>query len=355
MSFDDAYGALTDHDDDARWAYGTGFADPLAGVLTAVPDGVDHADLAAYCLMLGDDALVMSHRLQQWVTRAPELEDELALANIGLDLLGQARLLLTRAGDVESAGRDEDALAYLREPAEFRNVRLAERADDDFAHLVARLLVFACWRLPLLDRLAGSRDPVLAAIGAKGVKELTYHREYAAQWVVRLGDGTDLSHDRMQAAVDAVLPLAGELFRAHEVESRLAAAGVAADPPALRPEFDAALTQVLAAATLHRPEPTEAATLSAGGGVVPAEAVTLSAGGGVVPAEAVTLSAGGGVVPAEAATLSAGGGVVPAAAVAAAKAAMGAGSGRDGVHGPELAEILGEMQELARALPGGVW
>jgi hypothetical protein len=103
MSFDDdAYGALTDHDDDARWAYGTGFADPLAGVPTAVPGDVDRADLAAYCLMLGDDALIMSHRLQQWVTRAPELEDELALANIALDLLGQARLLLARAGEAEA-------------------------------------------------------------------------------------------------------------------------------------------------------------------------------------------------------------------------------------------------------------
>ncbi|MFF5288038.1 1,2-phenylacetyl-CoA epoxidase subunit PaaC [Paractinoplanes globisporus] len=299
MSFDDdAYGALTDHDDDSRWAYGTGFADPMAGVPTAVPDDVDRADLAAYCLMLGDDVLVMSHRLQQWVTRAPELEDELALANIGLDLLGQARLLLTRAGEAEGAGRDEDALAYLRDPAGFRNVRLAERADADFAYLLARLLVFSCWRLPLLDRLVASRDPVLAAIGAKGVKEVTYHREYAAQWVVRLGDGTDLSHRRMQAAIDAVLPTAGELFRPHEVESRLAAAGVAVDPAALRPEFDEAITQVLDAATLSAP-----------------------AGGEVSGGEM----------------------------------AGRAGRGRDGIHGPELTEILAEMQELARALPGGVW
>src|SRR3954467_9938018 len=122
MSFDDAYEALTDHDDDSRWAYGTGFADPLAGVSTAVPSDVDRADLAAYCLMLGDDALVMSHRLQQWVTRSPELEDELAIANIALDLLGQARLLLARAAEVEAAGRDEDALAYLRDEGDFRNV-----------------------------------------------------------------------------------------------------------------------------------------------------------------------------------------------------------------------------------------
>ena len=164
--------------------------------------------------MLGDDALILSHRLQQWVTRAPELEDEMALANIALDLLGQARLLLTRAGRAEGAGRDEDALAYLRAEPEFRNVRLVEREDADFADLVARLLVFSTWRLALLDRLTGSADPVLAAIAAKGVKEVTYHRDYAAQWVVRLGDGTELSHARMQAAIDGVWPLVDELFRA---------------------------------------------------------------------------------------------------------------------------------------------
>jgi ring-1,2-phenylacetyl-CoA epoxidase subunit PaaC len=291
MSFDDAYEALTDHDDDARWAYGTGFADPMAGVPTEVPSGVERVDLVAYCLMLGDDALVMSHRLQQWVTRAPELEDELAIANIGLDLLGQARLLLSRAGEVEGAGRGEDELAYLRDPDEFRSVGLASRGDDDFAQLVARLLIFATWRVALFDRLAGSRDPVLAAVAAKGVKELTYHREYAAQWVVRLGDGTDLSHERMQAAVDAVWPLTGELFRAHEIESRLAAAGVAVDPAQVRGEFTGVLDQVLEAGTLRH------------------------------PAALVTDE--------------------PA--------------GRDGVHGPELAEILAEMQSLARSLPGSTW
>jgi len=250
MSFDDAYQALTDHADDARWAYGTGFTDPLAGVPTDVPDGVDPADLAAYCLMLADDALIMSHRLQQWVTRAPELEDEMAIANIALDLLGQARLLLTRAGAVEGAGRDEDALAYGRDAAAFRNVLLAERADADFAHLVARLLVFATWRLALLDRLSGSRDPVLAAVAAKGVKEVTYHREYAAQWVVRLGDGTDESHRRMADAAAAVWPLTGELFQAHPVEARMAAAGAGVDPASLRDECTDVWAQVLAAATL---------------------------------------------------------------------------------------------------------
>ncbi|MGX6601328.1 1,2-phenylacetyl-CoA epoxidase subunit PaaC [Micromonosporaceae bacterium Da 78-11] len=312
MSFDAAYEALTDHDDDTRWAYGTGFAAPLAGVATAVPEGIDRADLSAYCLMLGDDALIMSHRLQQWVTRAPELEDELAIANIGLDLLGQARLLLTRAGQAEDAGRDEDALAYLRDAGDFRNVLLAERADDDFAHLVARLLVFATWRLALLDRLAASRDPVLAAIGAKGVKEVTYHREYAAQWVVRLGDGTEVSHQRMRAGLDTVQPLIDELFRPHEVELRLAATGVAVDPAALRPECDAVLAEVRRAATLEPADPTLR--------TVPVDRAT-------TPAERTTAPAERTAVPA----------------------------GRDGVHTGAFAELLEEMQGLARQLPGGVW
>jgi ring-1,2-phenylacetyl-CoA epoxidase subunit PaaC len=251
MAFDDAYGSLTDHEDDARWAYGTGFADPMAGVPEEIPAGVDPAGLAASCLMLGDDALIMSHRLQQWVTRAPELEDEVAIANIALDLLGQARLLLTRAGRAEGKDRDEDDLAYQRAAAEFRNVLLAERADADFAHLVVRLLVFATWRLALFDRLSAAPDPVLAAIAAKGVKELTYHREYAAGWVVRLGDGTDLSHRRAQDAVDAVWPLVGELFRPDGT-------GLGPDPAAVRDEFDRVMDQVLTAATLRRPGDTDA-------------------------------------------------------------------------------------------------
>ena len=246
MAFDDAYDALTDHEDDTRWAYGTGFADPMAGVAQEIPDGVDAAALTAYCLMLGDDALILSHRLQEWVTRAPELEDEVAVANVALDLLGQARLLLTRAGQAEGKDRGEDDLAYHRDAAEFRNVLLAERADADFAHLVVRLLVFATWRLAVLDRLTAAPDPVLAAIAAKGVKELAYHREYAAGWVVRLGDGTDLSHRRAQDAVDAIWPLLGELFAPDGT-------GLGPDPAAVRAEFDQVIDQVLTAATLRRP------------------------------------------------------------------------------------------------------
>jgi len=213
----DAYLSLADvTEEDHRWAFGTGFADPLAGLGEAVPPGVDPAALAERCLALGDDALIYSHRLQQWVTRAPELEEETALANIALDLLGQARLLLTRAGQAEGSipgkgNRDEDQLAFFRDEREFRNVRLVERADADFAELTARLLVFSAWRLALFDRLTADPDPVLAAIAAKAVKELTYHRDYAAAWVIRLGDGTDYSRAKAQAALDALWPYTGEL------------------------------------------------------------------------------------------------------------------------------------------------
>jgi ring-1,2-phenylacetyl-CoA epoxidase subunit PaaC len=217
----DAYLSLTDvTEDDHRWAFGTGFADPLAGVDVTLQAGVNPSDAAALaerCLALGDDALIYSHRLQQWVTRAPELEEETALANIALDLLGQARLLLTRAGQAEGKNRDEDQLAFFRDEREFRNVRLVERADADFAELTARLLVFSAWRLALFERLTAvpatdpRSDPVLAAIAAKAVKELTYHRDYAAAWVIRLGDGTDYSHAKAQAALDTLWPLVGEL------------------------------------------------------------------------------------------------------------------------------------------------
>lgn len=296
MSFDNAYEALAtaESDGDGRWAFGTGFDDPLSGVDTSVPEGVDGPSLAAYCLMLADDALVASQRLTEWVTRAPELEDEVALANIALDLLGQARLLLSRAGQADGSGQGEDELAYFRDVAQFRNVRLAELPHGDFAETVARMLVLSSWRLALLGRLTGSRDPVLAAIAAKGVKELTYHRDYAAQWVVRLGDGTDLSQERMQAGIDAVWPHHEELFAAHEIERRMAGAGVGADPAEVRDEVDEVLAQVFAAAAVRRPE---------------TEPVT----GAHAPA------------------------------------------GRDGVHTEHLGPLLAEMQDLARNHPEATW
>lgn len=224
MSDDHVYMTLAEgHEDDARWAYGTGFEDPLHGVSTAVPDGVDRAELAALCLALADDALVGAQRLGEWTTRAPELEEEVALANIGLDLLGQARLLYARCGQVDGSGRGEDAYAYFRDADDFRNVTLAELPNGDFAFSMARLLVLASWRLAHFERLAGTADPVLAAIAAKGVKELTYHRQYAAEWVVRLGDGTDESHRRMQAALDHVVPYLAELSAAHDAREAVLA------------------------------------------------------------------------------------------------------------------------------------
>ncbi|MBW8740204.1 MAG: phenylacetate-CoA oxygenase subunit PaaC [Streptomyces turgidiscabies] len=211
------------HDDgsDARWAFGTGFEDPLYGVDTSVPEGVDAGELAAVCVELADDAVVSAQRLAQWCTRAPELEEEVALANIGLDLLGQARLLYARAGQVDGTGRGEDAYAYFRDADDFRNVLLAELPIGDFAFSITRLLVLSSWRLAHLERLAAHRDPVLAAIAAKAVKELTYHRQYAAEWAVRLGDGTDESHRRMRAALDQVAPYLGELFTAYDVQGEV--------------------------------------------------------------------------------------------------------------------------------------
>jgi ring-1,2-phenylacetyl-CoA epoxidase subunit PaaC len=249
---DNPYDLLSeDHDAGHRWAFGTGFTDPLEGIDTSVPDGLDPGALVRYCLALGDDALIYSHRLQQWVARLPELEEETAVANIALDLLGQARLLLARAGGI--VGQSEDQLAFFREEKDFRNVRLAEHADRDFAELVVRLLLLSTWRLALFESLAGCADPVLAAIAAKGVNELAYHRDYAAGWVVRLGDGTDLSHAKAQAALDALWPLAGELFRPdHDALGRVD-----------RGAFDAILDTVLATAGLDRPA---AAPLAAVGG-----------------------------------------------------------------------------------------
>jgi ring-1,2-phenylacetyl-CoA epoxidase subunit PaaC len=282
-----------DHDDSHRWAFGTGFTDPLAGIDTTVPAGLDAGVLGRYCLALGDDALIYSHRLQQWVTRMPELEEETALANIALDLLGQARMLLARAGTI--LRRTEDELAFFREEKDFRNMRLAEHADADFAELVARLLVFSTWRLALFEELAGrgssagAADPVLAAIAAKAVNELAYHRDYAAQWVVRLGDGTELSHERMQHGLQAVWPLYGELFRPDPALA--GAGGLAVVEPG---PVDAVLDTVLAAARLDRPD-------------------------------------------------------------APPLAAVGGRSGRDGLHTEAMGYILAELQSVARAYPDATW
>ncbi len=264
MHEETVYDALdTAHGGEGQWAFGTGFDEPLAGVDTTVPEGVDPADLGAYCLMLGDDALVLCQRLTEWATRSPELEEEVAIANCALDLLGQARLLLARAGSCGMLGRsrshatesipDEDALAYFRDADEFGNHHLVEVDGGDFAATMVRLLVASAHRLAVFTRLRDSRDPVLAAIAAKGVHELTYHRDYAARWVLRLGDGTAESHRRAVAAVETVWPLLADLSTATDVETRLAVTGVAVDPAVTEAELRDVLSTVLGRATLDVP------------------------------------------------------------------------------------------------------
>jgi ring-1,2-phenylacetyl-CoA epoxidase subunit PaaC len=206
--------------------------------------------LLEYTLGLADDALISAQRMGWWISRAPELEEDVALANIGLDQLGQARTLLTYAGRLEGEGRTEDDLAYLRDDRELRNVKLVERPMSDFGVAMARLLLFSTYQLHLYRALTASSDETLAAIAAKAVKEVAYHADHATRWVLRLGDGTDVSHARMQAALDAEWPYLEELFAPLDP----ALSGRVADPAALR---DAVLTdvrRVVAEATLSVPE-----------------------------------------------------------------------------------------------------
>jgi ring-1,2-phenylacetyl-CoA epoxidase subunit PaaC len=213
-------------------------------------------DAAVYALRLGDDALVLAQRLSEWSARAHDLEEDLALTNIALDLLGQARGLLTRAGELEGAGRDEDDLAYLRTDREFLNALIVEQPNGDFARTIARQLLFSTYQLALYDRLCDSADPVIAGVAAKAVKEVAYHRDHATEWTLRLGDGTEESNARMQDGVDWMWPLAAELFEHDELTARLVADGIAADARELRPGWEHYVTGVLEEATLQRPETT---------------------------------------------------------------------------------------------------
>jgi ring-1,2-phenylacetyl-CoA epoxidase subunit PaaC len=302
--YEGLFGGDSDH-----WAFGTDFDDPLAGIEATIPDGADPRALAQYCLMLGDDALVLSHRLSQWCGRAPELELDIALANIALDLLGQARLLLARAASADpsvvpllpgsSQARPspvpaEDALAFFRDDRAYRNAWLAEAPNGDFGQTVARILLFATARLALLERLRASRDAVLAAVAAKGVRELAYHRDFAARWFVTLAQGTEESRRRVTGGLAEVWRHHDELFRAHPVERELAGAGVAVDPADVAGEADAALATVLAASDLPWPQVPQAGQL-------------------------------------------------------------GGRCGRDGAHTEALSSLLAEMQSVARAHPLGRW
>jgi ring-1,2-phenylacetyl-CoA epoxidase subunit PaaC len=244
-----------------------------------------------YVLALADDSLVAAHRLGEWIASAPELEEDVALANIGLDLLGQARSLLTHAGGMEGAGRDEDALAYFRDEREFLNVHLVERPNGDFAVTMARLLLLSTYLHELWSALRASTDETLAAIAHKAVKEVDYHVDHARMWVLRLGDGTEESHRRMQAALASEWPYAEELFDDSHVDTALVESGIAVDPSSLRDRWLKRVTGVAAEATLTVPEGAPAAVTG----------------------------------------------------------------GRRGIHTEQMGYLLAEMQHLARSHPGASW
>jgi ring-1,2-phenylacetyl-CoA epoxidase subunit PaaC len=207
-----------------------------------------------YVLRMADANLILAQRLGELVGHAPALEEDLGLANIALDLLGQARLLLSYAGEVEGKGRTEDALAFLREHREFMNPTLVEQPNGDFGQIIVRQFLFDAWQLEMHERLASSADVRLAEIAAKALKETRYHFRYSSNWLIRLGDGTRESHERVQAALAMLWPFTFELFAADEIDTQMLKEGIAPDLGALRDAWNATVNRVLAEATLQRPQ-----------------------------------------------------------------------------------------------------
>jgi len=246
---------------------------------------------AAYCLQLGDDALIYAQRLGEWISRAPQIEEDMALGNVGLDLIGQARVLLTRSGELDGTGRSEDDLAYFRDEREFHNVHLVEQERADFGFEMARMLWFSAYQCELYAALVTSRDETIAGVAAKAVKEVDYHRDHASQWVLRLGDGTSTSHARMQEALERVAPHVAELFEDDAVSVAAAEAGLGTLPSSLWDNAFGYVTQVVAQATL------------------------------TLPADPTWRSRGG----------------------------------RNGIHSRPMGYLLAEMQHIARSHPGATW
>jgi ring-1,2-phenylacetyl-CoA epoxidase subunit PaaC len=223
---------------------------------TCAPNERDPAQQQAhfrYVLRLGDTSLVLGQRLGEWAGHAPALEEDLGLANLALDLIGQARLLLTYAGEIEGRGRDEDALAFLRDAPEFANLTLAEQPNGDFGQTIVRQWLLDAWQLEIYEGLLGSADTRLGAIAAKAVKETRYHHRFSSGWLMRLGDGTEESHDRVQGALDSLWRFTAELFAADDVDERMQAAAIA--PALVEPaaRWSARIDEDLRAATLKRP------------------------------------------------------------------------------------------------------
>jgi ring-1,2-phenylacetyl-CoA epoxidase subunit PaaC len=217
-------------------------------------NGVDQNALHHFLLRMGDNTLILGHRVSEWCGHAPVLEEDIALANTALDLIGQTRLWLDLAGEVEGKGRDADALAFLRDAWDFRNLLLVELPNGDFGQTCMRQFLFDAWSSILLGRLMKSSDARVAAIAEKTSKEVAYHIERSALTVVGLGDGTEESHARMQAALDYLYPYVGEMFQSDEVDAAMASAGIAPDPASLRDEYDALVGKVISEATLNLPD-----------------------------------------------------------------------------------------------------
>lgn len=207
-----------------------------------------------YVLRLADTNLILAQRLGEWIGHAPALEEDLGLANIALDLMGQARLLLTYAGEIEGKGRTEDTLAFLREDGDFLNATLVEQPNGDFGQTLVRQFLIDAWQLEVYERLEKSADDRLAQIAAKAVKETRYHLRYSSNWVIRLGDGTQESHQRVQTALEVLWPYTAELFESDAVDSEMFKAQVGPDLQAVRESWNSTIKEVLAEATLERPD-----------------------------------------------------------------------------------------------------
>jgi ring-1,2-phenylacetyl-CoA epoxidase subunit PaaC len=214
---------------------------------------VSETPLVLYALRRADDALILGHRLSEWCGHAPMLEEDMALANMGLDLLGQARELYSYAANVEGKGNDEDKFAYLRDVRQYRNLLLVEQPNVDFARTMMRQFFYAAFADLYWRSMMKSSDPTLAAIAAKSEKESAYHLRHSSEWIVRLGDGTDESHARAQLAIDDLWAFTGEMFAVDDNERGLIDAGIAIDPAALHEQWLTTVADVVSEATLALP------------------------------------------------------------------------------------------------------
>jgi ring-1,2-phenylacetyl-CoA epoxidase subunit PaaC len=222
--------------------------------MAVVSISVTETPLVLYALRRADDALILGHRLSEWCGHAPMMEEDMALANMGLDLLGQARELYSYAAEVEGNGNDEDKFAYLRDVRQYRNLLLLEQPNGDFARTMVRQFFYAAFADLYWRAMMNSRDATLAAIAAKSEKESAYHVRHSSEWMVRLGDGTDESHLRAQTAIDDLWAFTGEMFEVDDSERGLIDAGIAVDPASLRPQWLATISGVLGEATLTMPK-----------------------------------------------------------------------------------------------------